>query len=382
MGVKELFKHEKPHKKHEYRSEPAEAAPKRGDSFTKRGAPELVVNEAPTRAPFSRGVEEGHYKFQHESEERDDDGTAPVPGSAPGDSGGPAPARRDWAQPAGEGPHVCIGLHVVCSLCADALRFLSPSLRCAAGTGACMHLQAAYIGPSPRCMGRLLCLPACQRSVVPAPGWQRRARLHCADQRPGARQAWTASLPGARWRLKRPRRPRRRRRARPAATRPACRALRRGTACGKVRALPRVPTLALTRCPGCCFAAQTVALRADEVTTWLPSVLAASVAAAPPSSHCRPAPDCWAGAWQSKAGRARRSRRRGRRWRARSCTRSTWCRRRRSRTRCGWRCCSSGRTRARWAWACPWCAPARAARAALPPAPPARFLRKWAPSAG
>jgi hypothetical protein len=247
MGVKELFKHEKPHKKHEYRSEPAESAPKRGASFTKRGAPELVVNEAPARAPFSRGVEEGHYKFQHESKERDDGEPAPAPGSAPGDTGGPTPARRDWAQPAGESPHVCIGLHGALFFVRGlALRSLSPSLHCAAGTRSMRAAPGcAHWGPHPRCMGRLLCLPACQHSVVPAPGWQCRARLHRADQHPGARQAWTASRPGARWRPRRPRRPRRRRRARPAATRPACRALRRGTACGKVRATSHVPTLAL-----------------------------------------------------------------------------------------------------------------------------------------
>ena len=86
MGV---FHKDKPHKKHEYRSEDVvdDSKAERGSSFTKRGAPELVINEAPQRPPWGgKGVEDDtRYKFTRGGDDGDADGKADgAPAGAPG----------------------------------------------------------------------------------------------------------------------------------------------------------------------------------------------------------------------------------------------------------------------------------------------------------
>lgn len=92
-------KHDKPHKKHDYKSVDA-ATEERGPSFTKRGAPELVINEAPHRPPLGgKGVEDDtRYRFSRQNEDDDD----AAPGSRQNTTGAAPAARPGPGKPAGE----------------------------------------------------------------------------------------------------------------------------------------------------------------------------------------------------------------------------------------------------------------------------------------
>ena len=117
MGV---FHKDKPHKKHEYRSEDVvdDSKAERGPSFTQRGAPELVINDAPQRPPWGgKGVEDDtRYKFSRGADDGDADGsaegaTAGAPGSGAAREG-PGKAQAPGGRPELAAASACAGMHV------------------------------------------------------------------------------------------------------------------------------------------------------------------------------------------------------------------------------------------------------------------------------
>ena len=114
MGV---FHKDKPHKKHEYRSEDVDdSKAEHGPSFTQRGAPELVINEAPQRPPWGgRGVEDNtRYEYTRGADDGDANGAAEgAPAGSPGGADGSGVARADAGkgQAPGERPNGCSFWH-------------------------------------------------------------------------------------------------------------------------------------------------------------------------------------------------------------------------------------------------------------------------------
>lgn len=90
----------------------------RGSSFTKRGAPELVINEAPQRPPWGgKGVEDDtRYKFTRGGDDGNADGKADgAPASAVGSdaaSQGPAKGQATGERPIGPQLPLGAGMHI------------------------------------------------------------------------------------------------------------------------------------------------------------------------------------------------------------------------------------------------------------------------------